>query len=385
MIIICEPQCVGFEHYEFNAALITVTKYAFTNETVMFMAEKDHLSLVKKILDSNSVEVEYMEIKVPPRNLIAPLLFPFELVLIKKVFTIARNLNCDRIIFSSIRRPSLVSVKLMIRMHNDINCAIVLHNIIESVTKKPYELTEIPFWLRFWLTFRNSSRLRYIVLGHSIEIELIKLLPSLKSYVTSIDLPYFFQSTNKKESVQIVSQNVIKFGFFGVANMRKGADHFFKLAKDLKDKKTKYKPEFILIGWVEDKKLMKIADNVFIPSCDKPLSIHDYGKYAEKVDYALIFHRPEQHQLTAIASFLDAISYLKPIIAINNPFIEYYYNKMGNIGYLCNDYNEMINVLLEILDTNRNKVYINQVDNLDNGRKYLSFKTISEKMAKIWD
>lgn len=387
MIIICEPQCVGFEHSEFNAALITITKYAFTNEKIMFMAEKEHLSLVKKILDSNSIKVEYNEIGVPPRNLIAPLLFPLELIIVKKVFAIARNLNSNRIIFSSIRRPGLVSVKLLIRIYSNINCIIVLHNILEAVTKKPYELTEIPFWLHFWIVFANISRLCYLALGPSIEIELLKRLPSLKNFVTSIDFPYFFQSNNKKMPSQPNSEtNVIKFGFFGVANIRKGAEDFFKLAKEIKDKESRYKPEFILIGPVEDNKLMRIGENnVFVPSPDKPLSSYDFEKYAKDLDYALIFHKADQHQLTATASFFDAVSYLKPVIAIKNPFIEYYFNKMGNIGYLCDDYNEMKSIVLEILETNTNKCYMNQVDNLYKGRNDLRLEKISKKLAKIWE
>ncbi|NPV51771.1 MAG: glycosyltransferase [Candidatus Methanofastidiosum sp.] len=386
MIIICEPQCVGFEHSEFNAALITVTKYAFPNEKIMFMAEKDHLSLVKETLDSNSVNVEYMEIKAPPRNLIAPILFPFELILIKKVFAITRNLNCDRIIFCSIRRPSLVSVKLMIRIYNDIKCVIVLHNIVEAVTKKPYELTEIPFWLRFWIKFRNISRLRYIALSPSIEIELIKRLPSLKNYVISIDFPYFFQSNTKKEFLKTNSKtDAIKFGFFGVANVRKGAENFFKLAKEIKNEKTRYTPEFILIGPVEDKKLMNITENVFIPSPDKPLSGRDFEKYAEDLDYALIFHKPEQHQLTATASFFDAISYLKPVIAVKNPFVEYYFNEMGNIGYLCDDYSQIKNLILKILNEDQTENYNNQRKKMLDQRERLSFEIIGQKLAKNWE
>lgn len=383
MIIICEPQCVGFEHSEFNAALITITKYAFANENIMFLAEKEHLSLVKKILNSKSIEVGYMEIKVPPRSLIAPLLFPFELILVKKVFKMASNAKSNRIIFSSIRRPSLVAVKLLIRIFTNINCIIVLHNIIEAVTKKPYELTEIPFWFRFWIAFANMSRLSYLALGPSIEIELLKILPKLKNYVSSIDFPYFFQSNNRKVSSP---NKVIKFGFFGVANRRKGAEDFFKMAKEITDQRTKNKPEFILIGPVEDKKLIKTGvSSVFVPSPNQPLSSYDFEKYAEDLDYAIIFHKEDQHRLTATASFFDAVSYLKPVIAIKNPFIEYYFSKMGNIGFLCDNYDEIKNIVMEILETNSNKCYTNQVNNLYKGRGDLSLEKISKKMRKIWE
>ena len=43
MIIICEPQCIGFEHVEFNAALITLIQYAYPNKKILFLSESEHL------------------------------------------------------------------------------------------------------------------------------------------------------------------------------------------------------------------------------------------------------------------------------------------------------------------------------------------------------
>ena len=45
MIIICEPQSIGFEHSQFNAAMITVVKYAFADEEVIFQPKKPIFSM----------------------------------------------------------------------------------------------------------------------------------------------------------------------------------------------------------------------------------------------------------------------------------------------------------------------------------------------------
>jgi hypothetical protein len=381
MILICEPQCVGFEHSSFNAALITVVKYAFEDEKIIFLAEKDHVFNVKKILDSNSIKVEYKEIKVPPRNQYDPIRFPSEYILFKNVFELANELNSNKILFSSIRRPGIVSVKILTRKFKNIDCIVVLHSIIEAIYNGPFALTEIPFWLRFWLSFANIERLRYLILGPSIEKELLKELPKLKKYIVSIDLPHFYQPNELKTPSD---NNLIRFGFFGVGSIRKGVDIFFKLAEEISREKTKYKADFILIGHLMDKNFNMNRNQVIIPSLNEPLSREDYDNYAKDIDYALIFHRSDEYRLSATGSFFDSVSYLKPLIALKNPFIEYYFKKMGNIGYLCNNYEEMKNIVLNILENNPQTHYKIQKDNLSRGRKELSLKKISNKFASIW-
>ena len=49
MIIVAEPQCVGFEHVEVNTALLTVIRQAFPTKEIWFFAEKEHLNLVKEM------------------------------------------------------------------------------------------------------------------------------------------------------------------------------------------------------------------------------------------------------------------------------------------------------------------------------------------------
>ncbi|MEW6011600.1 MAG: hypothetical protein AB1604_09945 [Euryarchaeota archaeon] len=383
MIIICEPQCVGFEHSLFNAAMITVVNYAFKDEKILFLAEKEHIVNVKSVLDSKNIKAEYIEIKVPPRNQFDQIRFISEYILFKKVFKLADKLNSNKILFCSIRRPGIVSVKILTRKFKNINCMVILHSIIEAISKGPFEITEIPFWLRFWLSFANIENLKYLILGPSIEKELLTEIPNMEKYSASIDLPYFYQLPVDLKTFP--DNKKILFGFFGVGSVRKGVDIFFKLAEEISIEKTNYKPEFILIGHLMYNKFTKICQNqVIIPSPDEPLTRKDFDNHAKNIDYALIFHNPDEYRLSATASFFDSISYLKPVIALRNPFIEYYFEKMGDIGYLCDDYEEMKNVILDLLENNPISHYNIQKDNLLIGRKELSLKKISKKFALIW-
>lgn len=393
VIIICEPQFKGHEHSQFNAALITVVQNAFPNKKILFLAEKEHIFHVQEILIKNSVNIKfkYKNIKVIPQNLVDPLRFPFEYILFKKIFKLGKQLNSERIIINNIRRPSIVSLKILMKKYKDLKIIVVLHGILESIYNSPFKITELPFWFRYWILFGNNDQLRYLVLGSSIEKELLKELPSLKKYLISIDHPYFF--SKKTPTKYSKEDNIIKFGFFGFGSIRKGIDMFFKLAEDISNEKTRYKPEFILIGNLQNqkfgpvtyKKIDKIKNSaVFIPSNRKSLSLDEFERYANMLDYSIILHKPQEHRLTAMASFFDAISYLKPIISLNNPFVSYYFNKMGDIGYLCEDYNELKKLILKILNTNHSKKYYQQIDNISDNRKKISIKVISDELAKKW-
>lgn len=382
MIIICEPQCIGFEHSEFNAALIKVITY-YTNEKILFMAEKEHIACVKATI--NLEQVTYKEIKLPSRNMVDPLRFPFEFIIFYNVFKQAEKMSSKNVIFCSIRRPGIVSVKLWIRKFTHIRCIMVLHSILEAISNRALELQEIPIWFRFWISFANIGRLKYLVLGPPIKNKLLKEMPKLEKYTYAIDFPYFYQP---RVNYAPKNKNLIKFGFFGVGSVRKGVDVFYNIANEIMDQKTMHEKEFILIGHIIDKKIIKSGLNlnsVKVPSPNKPLSRQEYSEYANEIDYAIILHNPNEYKLSAQGSFFDALSYLKPIIAIKNPFIEHYFNELGDIGYLCDDYTEIKNLILKILNENLTEEYRLKKETMFSQRKKLSLDLIGKKFSTIWD
>ena len=111
MIIICEPQCIGFEHSEFNASLIYVTYKSFPDEKILFLGEKEHISCVQDLLKKYYYNIcDYQEIQVPRRWDRESKRFPTELKLVKKVFNQSKKLNCEKVIFSSITSSTLISI-----------------------------------------------------------------------------------------------------------------------------------------------------------------------------------------------------------------------------------------------------------------------------------
>ena len=384
MIIICEPLCRGFEHVEVNAALLAVVHFAFPDEKVLFLAEEEHLERVSKTLLLHSVTgVEFLPVEIPLR-LSSFKTVPAELRLCREVFELANKNGVSKVIFSTITSPGLISVKTIIREFKEIKCVVIPHHILETLIERPSfrKPLEIPFWFRFWFFWRNTDRLKYLLLGSSIQKQLTFLFPRIESRIRSIDLPYFY-----KEPDEYIPKkdNIIRFGSFGVGHRGKGTDLFFKMADEIYHKKTRYQHKFVLIGHINDRGIRDLSsDFVDVPSPDTPLVRKDFDLLARNVDYAIFLYMPTSYRLTASGALFDAFSHLKPVIALRNPFFEYYFETMGDIGYLCDSYDEIKEVVIEILENGVTERYMNQRDNILRGREQINICELAKRFKEIW-
>lgn len=375
MIIIFEPQCVGFEHTEVNAAMIAIIKNAFRNEDILFIGEKEHLKLVKKILDRRTIYINYREIIIPPKDQSNIRRFRLEYKNVKKVFNLARLSGAHKILFSSVTSPTLISIKVILRDFKELKVIVVPHSILERVKSILYLLYETIFWFRFWISFFNMDNLRYLVLGPSIEKELLKKLPHIRKYVCSIDHPYFFL----ENKITKLNEDCITFGFLGVGIKYKGIDQFFKLAEDTGETNSK----FLLVGQLMEEIPEASEKHVQLLSSDAPLSRKDYEEYIKDIDYAVFLYRKEKFRFIASGTLFDAFSNLKPIIALRSPYFEHYFNIMGDIGYLCDSYGEMKETIHEILNNKPKQRYIAQQLNILKGRKKISIDQLSRDFLNL--
>ncbi len=377
MIIICEPQCIGFEHAGFNSVLMKTVEKAF-GEDILFLGEETHIERVKDIMGADG-KINYEVIDVPPREQPDLGRLRNEFRLTKDVFILADSLSCERLIFSSITRPGLISVKYYIRKFRKVQVLVIPHSLLDKINELPLSRNFI-FYFKFWLKFFNSKQLTYLLLGKTIKDELVKELPSIGEYTGYVDHPFFFKTFELDDSYM---DKELVFGFLGVGYRRKGIEDFIKLSKHVKVQGYTKKVKFILAGFIAESD-MEIEENPFLTASRTPLKQDDYFKYLEKINYALFFHKAEDYRFTASGVFFDAISYLKPIIALKNPFIQYYFDLMGDIGYLCKDYKEMEQVVMNIIENPDKKRYQKQQLNLKEGREKVSIAKIAEELRRLW-
>ncbi len=390
MIVICEPFFRGFGHTQFNAALVELISEAFPEEGLIFCAEREHLNHVKMVVGARFARVRFVEVELPTdarpkerRGRRLPLAASLErLALFRRLFRLADKNRAGQIVFCTVAHwNDLASIKVMLRRFPQVSCLVVLHDLQTKVSTHPQQLLTRQFLsYRYWLLAGNTAKLHYLLPGPPplMEQGLRKYLPRLQNCISPIDIPYIFADSAGNEPFK---DNVVRFGFFGHASLRKGADIFFELANDVSAGRTKYRSIFFLIGDVRDEQLKEMRrTSVNVPSPNAPLSQEEFLKYGKCIDYAMFFHLASAYEVHGSAAILDAFSHLKPVIALKTPLSEYFFNKMGDVGYLCESYGDVKRAVMAILETKPVGRYRVQQDNILKKRGQFSPAGIAQEL-----
>lgn len=377
MIIACEPVCHGFEHALVNAAVLSVVAEAFPGQEVLFLADEGHIGCVASDPVINArAGITFEPLALPARKSSGPKRFKHEFSVVATLFETAEQRRASLVLFTCISDETLRAIKLLIPRFPRIRCAAVLHGVLASVLKRP---SLFPWKnrnaFRTWFLKQNSPQLTYILMGDSIERALVARFPAMAPHVVSIDLPYRFARPGRHEPF---GDRTVTFGSLGVIRKAKGSDAFLRLANEVAASRHSWKPRFVCVGPVVDKKLHKLlGPSVTVPSPDAPLSVDDFASYARQLDYAVFLHGADAYTLTASGALFDAFSYLKPLIALRNPFFASYFEKMGNIGYLCDSYEDIKRTVMGILDNPPVDEYMIQRQTLLMGREQLEVSALA--------
>ncbi len=383
MMVVCEPQCSGFEHAEVNAAMIKAAAMAFPDERFLFLAEEGHLTVVSGLLDAAILSrIESRVLTIAPRRASNLKRFFLEYSVYKSAIRFAVHYGSKKILYLSVTSPGLIWIKVLTRIRRDIQTVATLHGMLETVDDIKAAISyQLIFWLRFTLLAMNYKKLHYLVFGTFIKKSIDDKFRRLSLFTRSMDLPYEFAPIVNREPFQAQS---VRFGALGVGSRSKGTDVFFRVAGDIMSGKTVYIPQFQLIGPITDRSL-KIPLGVRVLSADgRPLSRKDYRQYAEELDYAVFFHKPSNYRYSASAAFFDALAYGKPVIALRNPMFQYYFDLLGDIGHLCDTEGEMKNTIQNILDTPSKELYNEQQNNISKGRERLNATHSAHQFKEIW-
>ena len=174
-------------------------------------------------------------------------------------------------------------------------------------------------------------------------------------------------------------QSII-FGYIGTGNLTKGIGFFADIA--IAVKRLSHNVEFLLVGYLSSWR-NNTDYSAITGLTEVPLTTQEYIRRGLSITYAINTSNPEYYKYGGCSSFIDALFFGKPGIYLRNDYIEYYFGKMGNIGYLCDSYEEILTVTEKISLNFPEVDYNNQVLNIQKGRELLMPKTISIKLTEI--
>jgi hypothetical protein len=275
----------------------------------------------------------------------------------------AEELSCLKKLMG--KRPSYPPVFVL--MHGNLNA------IYNTYSGKPWKSI---LTLRKALQMPDPEALYYLVLGESI-IQTIREIPFLDSHkFQSMDIPYlWFNKVTHKPN-----PNKLHFGLLGVAS--KGLKEFSEIATRFKNEYPESK--WSVVGYCNPRTLEKFTPPSFIQIHTQPLSLEEYIQYANQLDYILwIPHNPDDYKLSASATFLDALSLVKPGIYLSNRYIDYYFQKMGDIGYSAKDREELVQITHSLLSDFSHERYQAQLDTILRQRTLFDIATTSSQLREI--
>jgi len=382
MILACEPVCLGFEHSGVNAAMLAVFADAFPDEEVVFYADESHIAFVaaEPLLRSRN-RIRFAGLAVSPRKAKGAERFACEFKTVQGMFETAGRSGAATVLFTCISDETLRAIKMQAGTFPGVDCVVVLHGILASLLHRRFFFPpKYRNTFRTWFLRGNSRQLTYIVLGDAIRKELLARFSDVEPYIASIDLPYDYADDAGYIPFR---DGAVRFGALGVLRKAKGSHLFLRLAREVLSEATTYHPRFICVGPVVDKKLRKhIGEAVSVPSPDTPLSKEEYSSHAGQLDYAVFLHGAEAYTLTASGVMFDAFSHLKPVIALRSPFITGYFEKMGNIGYLCDRFVEMKMLVLRLLEHPPVAEYEEQRQAILRGRELLRIPVLAAALRR---
>lgn len=335
-----EPWAHGEAHLEFNKAFLTVLCNLY--DSVVFYGEHLHISLLRDSVDTT--KIVFIELKITDYEHIAGKLSSFFIEL-KNVLKIRKRANGNDIFFTYGAAHTMLYAERLLKNNR---CFYIQHGALEVIQKKLSPL-KLNYYLSAALK-KCPKNHRIIVLGESIKTNALKQMPFLAEKIFSLDHP-FISNTSYCENSNIEKKSKIFIGTIGVGSFEKGLPELNELAKYLYTKNCS-RIHLQHIGRILDCSIDRsLIDIPFNSSSLIPRKI--YLDAVKKLDFILFLYPVDSYKLTASGAVFDAFQCGKPIIALQNDFFAYLFQKCNAIGYICKDIHQIKSVLDELENINQ--------------------------------
>ncbi len=380
MIIASELQMQGEKHVMVNIGMLQVLRKSYPDELIELECDDLHLNCLSEKLNFDG--------KIQPKKIFTYsgkevqmkywLFKTFREVF--KTFTLfryARKNNVNFILFFSVAPFTAPFINLMAAAFEQqiITC---IHGDIGVLTYRKSKFTTSVYRkvVKLFFKLRNTNYVTVLFFSEVIKQNFYKLFPQYSSKnVIAIDHPYDYKTNN----ISIIDKNLIVIANIGTALMLKNSDLLFELALKCKTLVEENKIQFLQIGSVSEE--VKQYANTYVKlsnETDSFITMQEFESSLQGATYFVYFFtHGGYYDLCASGTFFDAIKNCKPIIALSNPFFDYYFQKLGNIGYLCNSLDEMKSVIEKIATTSNDIIYKEQIINLMRAKETLNLENIA--------
>ncbi len=337
-------------HLQFNASLLIMLSNIY--EEVIYYVGGSSMKEVNDLLKKNDItlsNVKRKKLYVYGGESRVDLLLRYLISALLNVIVLIKSQKDDVLIYNFNNLFSLRLINVLNRLYRR-KILICCHGELELITEQPKEGGGFFKCLRFlakdfFLKRKHIHEyISFMVLGDIV-------LKNLRCYLTetqlshfiSIDHPYVFTKDTKCKNA---SRDIdISIGTVGLFNKAKGADSLLELVKKVKGTNVNFSVTGRIFYDIE-----RLRNNGvdFVEGADcKSISQAEYMTRISNLDYILFLYKRESYRITASGAVMDAINLQKPIIAIENEYFSYLFEKYGSFGMLFHDVEDMSRYLLE--------------------------------------
>jgi len=385
MIVFSELQMQGGKHVEVNSGLLQCFKILYPEESFIVSADDKHYDLITgRLTDQDNItpflNFGYDTTENKIKNTVGKTIRQTRLAY--QIFKEAKKNQARFIVFTSVF-PFCAFFLNVFAKHFKQKIIVCQHGDLGVLLLKKDRLTTKIFRqkIKSFLQDRNTTYNTFLFYGESIKNRLYNLYPHFpNNNVIAIDHPYYYKNKgreiNNNRPLQITIANI------GAALKSKNSHFLFNIAKKLSHQVEGNRLKFMQVGSISVEVLPYVNQYVSVLAKDADFIAPEvFDNALEQADYFIyFFENNSYYDLCPSGTFFDAIKHEVPIISLRNAFFDYYFEKLGNIGYLCNSVDEMETLINEIIDGKKPGDYAEQVKNLHNAKQLLSVEKIAGEL-----
>jgi hypothetical protein len=369
MILIFEMVCIATGHAATNSATIQTIARAFPNQSVRVFAHDSHLhELQGDPILVRQPNVSFQPIPISPHYMLRPHVVSFRRGL-REFWTMLSGLRaapasepCLIMLISATPTAIFAASLLAKLMRRRIRVQVGLHGNLNDAfgwrTRNPLLRS---FDLRAALTSRHGGRVRFLVLEDAIRRALVRLAPAAAP-ATDV-LPHPISPIEVREAEPNTLAVPLRIGLVGQATESKGITPFLALARTFKQTHPDA-VSFHLVGNAPRNNDLSAFAVLNEPVPTLHISRAEFLEKLGRLHYVCLLLQPSYYELSASGALMDAVIWMRPIIATRVPIIVDLFDRFGDIGELCDDLDGVRDAIVRLASNPDPARYARQVGNL---------------------
>lgn len=345
MIILIEPQCVGWQHESVNAGFIESIKRNVGEETVKVYAEREHIHCLRQLLPDMEKKIVFQAIDVPQKKLDWTTPCPIYYRLFRKILCDPDNANVREVFLLSCNKGNLVAIRKMASAFKQTQFFIVMHAIAEQLVNKEkvprHTILSLKCILNTFSAKKNVKLITYSPVAREVLSNVLK--KKILDKVMFLHHPF---PTWEQEIQDANEDGIIHIVIVG-AGVRKDVHDFIKsIDREITGK---------IVFDIMDRSEIDFSDlkNVRIIKKGKDIANAEIAQLMKKSHFVFLPYTKKEYQISCSGVLIDAIRQAVPILSFDSGLLVWY--NQYHIGKVCSSHDEMRDYLMRLRDGERDQ------------------------------